>query len=439
MIDIKALETNKESPETGKKYREEYRESLAHRGEDPDRVDQLLALNSERKSLITQMEKFRAEQKKVGQEIAKRKKNKEDTAELLSQMQTLSVRVKEVAEAAARKEEALKNQLSLLPNKCHHTTPVGKGEENNTEICKVGEPPQLGFKAKCHADLGESLGIIDFERAGKVTGARFTFLKGAASALERALMQFMMNVHTEEHDYEEMIPPFVVNSQSLYGTGQFPKFREDVFHLAETDYYLVPTAEVPVTNYFSQEILDEADLPFRYCAYTPCFRSEAGSYGKDTKGLIRQHQFNKVELMIFSHPDNSYEIHEQLTGHAENILKKLELPYRKVALCTGDIGFGAAKCYDLEVWLPGQNKYREISSCSNFEDFQARRANIRFRPSGPKAKPRFVHTLNGSGLAVGRTLIAVLENYQNEDGSITVPTVLHSYMHGKMAIEASKK
>ena len=439
MIDIKALEKNEEIPETGKKYTDEYKQSLANRGEDPSLVDKLLELNSERKILITQMEQSRAEQNKVGQEIAKRKKNKEDAAELLSEMQTLSGRVKEMAETAARKEDELKDQLSRLPNKCHHTTPAGKGEDDNVEICKVGDPRELGFQAKDHTDLGEALGIIDFERAGKVTGSRFTFLKGAASALERALMQFMMDVHAEEHGYEEMIPPFVVNSQSLFGTGQFPKFREDVFHLAETDYYLVPTAEVPVTNYLAQEILDEADLPIRYCAYTPCFRSEAGSYGKDTKGLIRQHQFNKVELMMFSHPDKSYEMHDQLTGHAETILKKLELPYRKMVLCTGDIGFGAAKCYDLEVWLPGQSKYREISSCSNFEDFQARRADIRFRPSGPKAKPRFVHTLNGSGLAVGRTLIAVLENYQNEDGSIAIPAALQPYMRGLKVIEASKK
>jgi len=439
MIDIKAIEKNEENPKMGQKYAEGYKESLANRGEDPTLVDQLLALNSERKALVTQMEQSRAEQNKISQEIAKRKKKKEDVTELLSEMQTLSRKVKEMTEAVARKEGDLNDQLSYLPNNCHHTTPIGKGEKDNVEIYRVGEPLQLSFEAKDHTDLGETLGIIDFQRAGKVTGARFTFLKGAASLLERALIQFMMDVHTEEHDYEEMIPPFVVNSQSLYGTGQFPKLHEDVFHLAKTDYYLVPTAEVPVTNYFAQEILDEKDLPLQYCAYTPCFRSEAGSYGKDTKGLIRQHQFNKVELVIFSHPDNSYEMHEQLTGHAESILKKLELPYRKVSLCTGDIGFCATKCYDLEVWLPGQNKYREISSCSNFEDFQARRANIRFRPLGHKTKPRFVHTLNGSGLAVGRTLIAVLENYQNEDGSITIPTALRPYMHGKTAIAVRKK
>ena len=244
----------------------------------------------------------------------------------------------------------------------------------------------------------------------------------------------MMNVHTLEHGYEEMIPPFIVNSQSLFGTGQFPKFREDVFHLENTDYYLVPTAEVPVTNYFAGEVLEESQLPLRFCAYSPCFRSEAGSYGKDTKGLIRQHQFNKVELVTFSHPDKSYEMHEALTSHAERILQKLELTYRLVSLCSGDIGFGAAKCYDLEVWLPGQEKFREISSCSNFEDFQSRRADIRFRPAGARAKPRFVHTLNGSGLAVGRTLIAIIENYQQEDGSILIPKVLQPYMGGREVI-----
>ncbi|MCB0385965.1 MAG: serine--tRNA ligase [Bdellovibrionales bacterium] len=439
MIDIKALEKNEENPETGKPYTEEYKESLAHRGDDPGIVDRLLAINTERKALITQTEQARAEQNKVGQEIAKRKKNKEDASALLEEMQAVSSRVKEMTETAAHKEAELNDLLSRLPNKCHHSTPVGRGEDDNVEIRKVGEPRAFGFQPKEHTELGEALGILDFERAGKVTGARFTFLRGAASALERALIQFMMDVHSEEHGYEEMIPPFVVNSQSLFGTGQFPKFREDVFHLEGTDYFLVPTAEVPVTNYFAQEILEEGDLPTRFVAYTPCFRSEAGSYGKDTKGLIRQHQFNKVELMVFAHPDNSYEAHEQLTGHAETILKKLELPYRVMALCTKDIGFGAAKCYDLEVWLPGQQKYREISSCSNFEDFQARRAEIRFRPSGPKAKPRYVHTLNGSGLAVGRTLIAVIENYQNEDGSISVPAALQPYMRGLKLIKPSKK
>ena len=270
------------------------------------------------------------------------------------------------------------------------------------------------------------MGIIDFERASKVTGTRFSFLKGKAAQLERALVQFFLDLHTKKHGYTEMLPPFIVNSSSLMGTGQFPKFKEDVFHLDQTDYYLIPTAEVPVTNYFAGEILKEEELPHRFAAYSPCFRSEAGSHGRDTKGLIRQHQFNKVELMIFSHPEQSYEWHEKLTCHAEQVMIDLELPFRRSMLCTGDIGFGAAKCYDLEVWLPGSAAYREISSCSNFEDFQARRANIRFKAGN--GKPQYIHTLNGSGLAVGRTLVALLENYQKEDGTFEVPKVLKRYL-----------
>ncbi|MBK8202393.1 MAG: serine--tRNA ligase [Bdellovibrionales bacterium] len=434
MIDIKALEKSEQVDGLGRSYSEAYRESLKNRGEDDSLVDQLLSLNSERKALVTQAEQARAEQNRVGLEIAKRKRAGENADVLLSEMQKLSSQIKEMTELSVSKEAELNEKLSRLPNICHHSVPIGKGEENNLEIRLVGEIPKFAFKAKDHIELGEALGIIDFERGGKVTGARFTFLRSAASALERALIQFMMNVHTLEHGYEEMIPPFVVNSQSLFGTGQFPKFREDVFHLENTDYYLVPTAEVPVTNYFAGEVLEESQLPLRFCAYSPCFRSEAGSYGKDTKGLIRQHQFNKVELVTFSHPDKSYEMHEALTSHAERILQKLELTYRLVSLCSGDIGFGAAKCYDLEVWLPGQEKFREISSCSNFEDFQSRRADIRFRPAGAKAKPRFVHTLNGSGLAVGRTLIAIIENYQQEDGSILIPKVLQPYMGGREVI-----
>jgi seryl-tRNA synthetase len=293
----------------------------------------------------------------------------------------------------------------------------------------------FSFKPKEHFELGEKLGILDFERGGKVAGARFTFLKGAAAQLERALIQFKMDLHSREHGYEEMIPPFIVNSQSFVGTGQFPKFKDDVFHLAGTDYHLIPTAEVPVTNFYAEEILKETDLPIKFVAYSPCFRSEAGSYGKDTRGLIRQHQFNKVELVMFCHPEKSYEMHDQLTGHAEKVLQLLELPYRVMSLCSKDIGFGAAKCHDLEVWLPGQNAYREISSCSNFEDFQARRANIRFKGNDPKSKTQFVHTLNGSGLAIGRTLIAILENYQQEDGTIQIPKALAPYMGGLSVIK----
>lgn len=434
MIDLKALEKNEVQPETGLGYVDDYKKSLEGRGEDPSQVDKILAMNSERKTLITEMESSKAEQNKVGQEIARLKKNKEDGSALLNQMQEVSAKVKQLAQQVHDKEEGLNQLLIRLPNKLHPSVPFGKSEEDNQEVRKWGEPKEFSFKAKEHWELGEDLDIIDFERAGKVTGSRFAFLKKAGAQMERALIQFMLDLHTRDHKYEEMIPPFIVNSTSLQGTGQFPKFVEDVFHLTDTDYYLIPTAEVPVTNYYAGEMLKESELPHKFVAYTPCFRSEAGSYGRDTKGLIRQHQFNKVELMVFAHPDKSYELHEQLTGHAEKVLQALELPYRVMSLCSKDIGFGASKCYDLEVWLPGQKSFREISSCSNFEDFQARRANIRFRGEG-KGKPRFVHTLNGSGLAVGRTLIAILENYQQEDGSIVVPEALRNYMGGREVIK----
>lgn len=428
MIDVKALER----PE----YADEYRTSLKNRGEDPKWVDKLLELNAKRKQLITQQESLRAEQNKVGEEIAKKKRAKEDASAMLTEMQGIAGKVKELEQAVNAAQAELDEAASRLPNKLHKSVPVGESSEDNVVVRANGVKRQFSFKAKEHFELGEKLGILDFERAGKVTGARFTFLRGAAAQMERALIQFMMDLHRKEHGYEEMIPPFIANSQSFFGTGQFPKFKDDVFHLEGTDYHLIPTAEVPVTNYFAGETLKEADLPTKFVAYSPCFRSEAGSYGKDTRGLIRQHQFNKVELVIFSHPDKSYEMHEQLTQAAEKVLQLLELPYRVMSLCSRDIGFGAAKCHDLEVWLPGQNAYREISSCSNFEDFQARRAGIRFKGSEPKAKPQFVHTLNGSGLAIGRTLIAVLENYQQEDGSVAVPGALRPYMQGTALIKA---
>lgn len=420
-------------------YADEYRRSLRNRGEDPKWVDRLLELNQKRKQIITQQEGLRAEQNKVGEEIARKKRNKEDASDLLSQMQGFAAQVKELEHKVTLAEEELNNALLRLPNKLHASVPVGESAEDNVCVRAVGVKRTFGFKALEHWDLGEKLGYLDFERAGKVTGARFTFLRGAAAQLERALIQLMLDLHTREHGYEEMIPPFVVNSASLLGTGQFPKFRDDVFHLEGTDYHLIPTAEVPVTNYFAGEILKENDLPVKFAAYSPCFRSEAGSYGKDTRGLIRQHQFNKVELVMFTHPEKSYELHDQLTQHAERVLQILELPYRVMSLCSKDIGFGAAKCHDIEVWLPGQNAFREISSCSNFEDFQARRANIRFKGEGPKAKTQFVHTLNGSGLAIGRTLIAVMENYQQEDGSIHIPVALQPYMNSCSVIRAASR
>lgn len=430
MIDIKALEKSDVNPATQMTYADEYRKSLRARGEDGRLVDQLLEINSRRKALITEAEAKKAEQNKAGEEIARRKRNKEDASELMKEMQALSSSVKELEVKAQQVDEEIRQFALRLPNKLNPSVPVGESAEDNQLLRSVGVKKNFSFKAKEHWELGEKLGILDFERAGKVTGARFTFLRGAAARLERALIQFMMDLHSNVHGYEEMIPPFIVNSQSFVGTGQFPKFQEDVFHLANTDYHLIPTAEVPVTNYHAEEILKESDLPIKFAAFSPCFRSEAGSYGKDTRGLIRQHQFDKVELMIFAHPEKSYELHDQLTGHAEKVLELLELPYRVMSLCSRDIGFGAAKCHDIEVWLPGQNAYREISSCSNFEDFQARRANIRFRSNEPKAKPQFVHTLNGSGLAIGRTLIAILENYQQEDGSIIMPKALKPYLSG---------
>jgi seryl-tRNA synthetase len=430
MIDIKLLE--KKNEDGTAPYFDEYRASLANRCGDVAQLDKLMDLNKKRKEFIAQSEEAKAHLNKVSQDIAKMKKAGTDASQLISEMQSLSKSIKDMEQRSADADAEVLKLALTLPNKCHSSVPIGKSAEDNKIVRSVGEPKKFLFKPFEHNDIGEKLDIIDFNRAGKVTGARFAFLKGQAALLERALINFMLDLHAE-HGYTEILTPFIVNSKSLQGTGQLPKFGEDLFHLANTDYYLIPTAEVPVTNYYNDEILKEEDLPQRFVAYTPCFRSEAGSHGRDTKGLIRQHQFNKVELMVFSHPDNSFETHEKLTGHAEEVLKRLELPYRVAMLCTGDIGFGAAKCYDLEVWLPGQNAFREISSCSNFEDFQARRANIRFRPKGG-GKPQFLHTLNGSGLAVGRTLVAILENYQQEDGTVLVPKVLVPYMRGQTLI-----
>ncbi len=427
MIDIRGLEKNEENAFMAKPYEEGYRASFKARGGDIAQIDDVLRMNKERKSLLHTAETAKAEQNKVSGEIAKLKRNGQDASDLLKQMQALSDQIKAMEAQAAEADEKVRQALLVLPNLLHKDVPVGSGAEGNVQVRTWGEPQKFSFKPKEHWELGEKLGIIDFERAGKVTGARFAFLRGAAARIERALIQFMMDLHSRENGYEEMIPPFMANRTSFTGTGQFPKFEADVFHLENADYFLIPTAEVPVTNYFGGEILDGKDVPKSFVAYSPCFRSEAGSYGKDTKGLIRQHQFNKVELVKFTRPSESEAEHEKLTQHAEEVLKRLELPYRVMSLCSGDIGFSAMKCYDIEVWLAGQNAYREISSCSNCGDFQARRANIRFK-DGPKDKPQFVHTLNGSGLAVGRTLIALLENGQREDGSILLPKALEPYV-----------
>ncbi|MFN3453708.1 MAG: serine--tRNA ligase [Pseudobdellovibrio sp.] len=430
MIDIKLLE---KKAENGTSYYDEYKQGLLNRGASTETLDQIIQLSTQRKQAITQAETEKAKQNKLSAEVGKLKREGQDASHILAEVDQLKQKVKELEAHAAQADQDVYHLLLTIPNKPHSSVPVGKSEADNVVLKTVGEIKKYNFKPLEHFELAEKLNIIDFERAGKVTGARFAFLKGAAAQMERALVQFMMDMHSTRHGYTEMIPPFIVNSNSLLGTGNFPKFKEDVFHLNGTDYYLIPTAEVPVTNYYNNEILDEKDLPQSFCAFSPCFRSEAGSAGRDTRGLIRQHQFDKVELMTFCHPDKSYETHEALTTHAEQVLIDLELPFRRMLLCTADMGFGSARTHDLEVWLPGQNAYREISSCSNFEDFQARRANIRFRTAG--GKPQFVHTLNGSGLAVGRTLIAILENYQREDGSIEIPKALRPYMGNKTEIK----
>ena len=431
MIDIKMLE---KKSDTGQSYYDDYKQSLINRSANTAVLDQIMELNIKRKEMMTESETAKAHQNRLSGNVGKMKREGKDAAAILPELETLKLKVKELEGKSTEIDAQVQGLLLTIPNKPHASVPVGASEKDNKVVKTFGEIRKFEFKAKEHFEIGEKLNIIDFDRAGKTTGTRFAFLKGAAAQMERALIQFMMDMHSTQHGYTEMIPPFIVNTKSLTGTGQFPKFKDDVFHLENTDYYLIPTAEVPVTNYYSDETLSEDHLPISYCAYSPCFRSEAGSYGKDTKGLIRQHQFNKVELMTFCHPQKSYEAHEQLTNHAEKILTLLELPYRKMLLCTADMGFGASKTYDLEVWLPGQNAYREISSCSNFEDFQARRASIRFKPKDG-GKPQFVHTLNGSGLAVGRTVVAILENYQNEDGSVTIPKALQPYMGQKSVIK----
>lgn len=433
MIDLKLLEKKEEN---GTSFYSDYLQALKNRNGSEQNIKTLeivMQLAVRRREVMTQSETEKAKQNKLSADVGQLKREGKDASELLSQVEKLKTYVKELEVQAADVDSQVQALLLTLPNKPKSEVPVGKSEHENKIVSTVGEIKKFSFKPKEHFELGEKLNIIDFERAGKTTGARFVFLKGAAAQMERALIQFMMDTHSTQHGYTEMIPPFIVNSNSMQGTGQFPKFKEDVFNLSGTDYFLIPTAEVPVTNYYNGETLSETDLPKSFCAYSPCFRSEAGSYGKDTKGLIRQHQFNKVELMTFCLPQNSNEVHEQLTSHAEKILSDLGLAYRKSLLCTGDMGFGSAKTYDLEVWLPGQNTYREISSCSNFEDFQARRANIRYKPKDG-GKPQYVHTLNGSGLAVGRTLVAIFENYQREDGSIEIPKALQGYMGHKTEI-----
>lgn len=385
-----------------------------------------LAIDERRIALLKETEDLRNRRNVVSEEIGRRKKDKADASDLLGEMKGVSERIKALDDELRQVDEETKGLLLTIPNIPHETVPVGKDETDNTEVRRWGEPRQFGFEPLNHWDIAEALGIVDFGRASKIAGARFALMKGAGARLERALMNFMLDVNTAK-GYQEVFPPIIVNRESMTGTGQLPKFEMELFRVADPEFYLIPTAEVPVTNIHRDEILAEEDLPIFYTAYTPCFRREAGSYGKDTRGLIRQHQFNKVELVKFVKPEDSGGELEKLTGDAEDILQRLGLPYRVVALCTGDLGFSSAKTYDIEVWLPGQNRYREISSCSNFEDFQARRAGIRFKRPGKKGT-EFVHTLNGSGLAIGRTLVAILENFQQENGTVVIPEALRSYM-----------
>ena len=425
MLDIRDIEANPEK----------YKKSLQMRKADASVIDTLLNISKERRAKIQLAEESKAFQNKVSDEIAAMRKNKQNADDKIAEMRDLGSKIKNLMQEAEQSDLRQQDILLGIPNLLDERVPQGSGEEDNELVRTYGEKRSYSFTPVSHDALGEKLNILDFERAAKVTGTRFTFLRAGAALLERALINFMLDLHTQKHGYEEMMPPLMVNDSSMQGTGQFPKFRDDVFHLENMPYHLIPTAEVPVTNYFAGEILNEDFLPKQFAAYTPCFRSEAGSHGRDTKGLIRQHQFNKVELVQFCTPSQSVQIHEQLTAHAEEILKQLDLHYQVVKLCSGDIGFGASICYDINVWLPGQNAYREISSCSNFKDFQARRANIRYRPKDG-GKPQYVHTLNGSGLAVGRTLIAILENYQQADGSVLIPKVLQKYTNGMTQIKA---
>jgi seryl-tRNA synthetase len=404
------------------------RQKLQERGL-ADPLGDFESIDRERRALLLEVESLRARRNKASQEIAFLKRQGQDASARIAEMKEVGARIEELEAQLKGREEELRERLKCLPNLPHPSVPVGKGAAENQEVRRWGEPRKFSFEPKAHWDLGPALGILDFERAAKIAGARFAVYWGVGARLERALANFMLDLHTRQHGYLEVLPPFIVNSSSLFGTGNLPKFAADLFKLEGTDYWLIPTAEVPVTNLYAGEVLEAESLPKKLCAWTACFRSEAGSYGKETRGLIRQHQFQKVELVKFTLPENSYDELESLTRDAETVLQLLELPYRVVALCTGDLGFSAAKTYDLEVWLPSSAEYKEISSCSNFEAFQARRANLRFRRS-KQGKTEYLHTLNGSGLAIGRTWLAILENYQDADGSVTIPQVLRPYLDG---------
>ncbi|MSO20264.1 MAG: serine--tRNA ligase [Acidobacteria bacterium] len=410
---------------------------LAERGS-ALRLDRFREVDSSRRRLLTEVELLKSQRNKAGDQIGALKKKGEDASAIIAEMGGISDRIKLLDDQVKQVDEELREILTTYPNVPHETVPVGRSAADNVEVRRWGTPREFAFKPKAHWELGEQLGILDMERGAKIAGARFGVYWDGGARLERALANFFLDTLTREHGYREVLPPAIVNSAALFGTGQLPKFADDLFKLEGSDYWLIPTAEVPVTNLYSGETLDAAELPINLAAYTPCFRSEAGTYGKDMKGVFRNHQFQKVEMVKFAHPDHSYDELERLTSNAEALLQKLGLPYRVMALCTGDMGFGSAKTYDIEVWLPGLNEYREISSCSNFESFQARRAGIRFR-TGTKGKSELVHTLNGSGLATGRSWIAVVENYQQADGSIEIPEALRPYFGGIDHIPALKK
>jgi seryl-tRNA synthetase len=422
MLDIKFLRQNLDL----------VRRKLAERGQTID-LERFSALDARRRDLLQEVETLRNERNTVSKEIGDRKKRKADAADLIARMGEVSARIKDLDATLEETESALEAIVMTMPNVTHDSVVRGTSSEDNPVVRTWGDLPRFAFPPRPHWELGESLGILDFARGAKIVGARFTLYRGAGALLERAIINFMLDLHTGEHGYTEILPPFLANRESMTGTGQLPKFAEDLFKIEGLDYYLIPTAEVPVTNIHREEILNEKDLPIHYVAYSPCFRAEAGSYGKDTRGLIRQHQFNKVEMVKFATPETSYEELEKLTANAEEVLRRLEIPFRTVSLCSADLGFSSAKTYDVEAWMPGQDAYREISSCSNFEDFQARRAAIRFRREAT-GKVEFVHTLNGSGLAAGRTTVAVLENYQQSDGSILIPKALRPYMGGREKI-----
>ena len=423
MLDIKRIRTDFDGVAS----------KLATRGVTAESLENIKELDAKRREILVTVEELKAERNTVSAEIAQAKRNKENVDDKIAAMQKLSADVKNLDAELLEIDEKLNAILAVLPNTPHDSVPVGVDEEENVEVRRWGTPREFNFEPKAHWDLGEDLDILDWERGAKVTGARFLFYKNLGARLERALYNFMLDEHIAE-GYQEIITPYMVNRDSMYGTGQYPKFKEDTFELTDTNYVLIPTAEVPLTNYYRNEILEEKDLPIYFTAMSPSFRSEAGSAGRDTRGLIRLHQFHKVEMVKFATPEQSYDELEKMTANAENILQKLGLPYRVLSLCTGDMGFSAAKTYDLEVWIPAQNAYREISSCSNTEDFQARRAQIRYRDAA-EGKVKLLHTLNGSGLAVGRTVAAILENYQNEDGSVTIPEVLRPYMGGVEVIK----